>query len=99
MELNCKMMDPVMAQRSVHEQQMVVLSRELHTSLMGGGGGGGRDGSSRGGAGGGGGNGGVGGSSEIEELTVDLTPYMNTSTFIVSGKSVILNKIILQRTR
>ena len=114
-ELNRKMMDPVMAQRNVHEQQMVVLSRELHNSLMGpgmglqgggGGGGGGGFGSagitSRAGAGGvgaglgglagaagGGGsyvngsNGGGGGSMSVEDMIVDLSPYMNTSTFLV----------------
>lgn len=48
----------------------VVLSRELQTSLMGGDRTTGR---------------GTGGSSDdIENLTVDLVPYMNTSTFIVS---------------
>jgi len=105
-ELNSKMMDPVMAQRNVHEQQMVscttagvctrevrriytysgftcrvylffqvVLSRELQTSLMGGGRGmghGAGEGSS---------------SDDIDNLTVDLVPYMNTSTFIVSPPS------------
>jgi hypothetical protein len=78
-ELNRKMMDPVMAQRSVHEQQMVVLSRELQSSLMGG--------SmliGSGGVGGGMGRGSRGGEDEIEDRVVDLTPYMNTSAFVVS---------------
>ena len=68
---------------------MVVLSRELQTSLMGGSLMGGPDpsGGGRRGVGGrrGSTDGGVGGrtTEEIDELTVDLVPYMNTSTFIV----------------
>lgn len=32
-ELNRRMMDPVMAQRNVHEQQMVALQREMANSM------------------------------------------------------------------
>ncbi|GAX85776.1 hypothetical protein CEUSTIGMA_g13191.t1 [Chlamydomonas eustigma] len=92
-ELNRKMMDPVMAQRSVHEQQMVVLSRELQSSLMGssilmGGGG----------LGGGRGRGSLGGEDEIEDRVVDLTPYMNTSAFVVSDSFSLERAYLLFRT-
>uniref|UniRef100_A0A7R9VET4 Chloride channel protein n=1 Tax=Chlamydomonas euryale TaxID=1486919 RepID=A0A7R9VET4_9CHLO len=108
-ELNRKTMDPVMAQRNVHEQQMVVLSRELQNSLMGGlsAANGAVNGShavshhpeqhgvvlngSRGGAGG-------LNDEAIEEMTVDLTPYMNTSTFIVPDSFSLERAYLLFRT-
>ncbi|KAG1669629.1 hypothetical protein FOA52_010789 [Chlamydomonas sp. UWO 241] len=102
-ELNRKTMDPVMAQRSVHEQQMVVLSRELHNSLMSGSSdsplartsasasSGNIAGSRANGAGG-------HSESEVENMMVDLSHYMNTSTFVVPDSFSLERAYLLFRT-
>ncbi|GFH29879.1 chloride channel protein, partial [Haematococcus lacustris] len=82
-ELNRRMMDPVLAQRSVHEQQMVALQREMANSIALAGVGGGLSGASRecGPAGSRGSAAGVA-SGDIDEMSVDLLPYTNTSSFV-----------------
>ena len=111
-ELNRKMMDPVLAQRSVQEQQMAVLSRELEHNMMS------IDVPSSSALSplsarkSGGGPGGFrpgelspyapvssrGGRLDLEDMEVDLTLYMNTSAFIVPDGFSVERVYLLFRT-
>ncbi|KAJ9508857.1 hypothetical protein QJQ45_028174, partial [Haematococcus lacustris] len=103
-ELNRRMMDPVLAQRSVHEQQMVALQREMANSIALAGEW--REGwaaglaapvasvvprGSRGSAAG-------VASGDIDEMSVDLLPYTNTSSFVVPDSFSVERTYILFRT-